>query len=401
MKKLASLLNDFRAGWSLEQEFFTSPEVYASDIEHIWKKQWLFVGFATQIPKTGDYFVYNMMNESVIIIRGKEGKIYGHHNTCRHRGSAICTEETGNCKKLICPYHCWVYGINGELQAARLMPAEFNKKQFNLHSVKLEVLEGLIFISFSDCPESFQPIANDLGPFLKPFQLDRAKIVQTDRHRVRGNWKLIAQNFRECYHCGPAHPEYCKAVVGANYRENDEKELLLKDSKKDWKRKGLPTETVDFVVDSSHFATRYPLRDGVQSYSLDGNPVSIPMGTHEDYNTGVVGLSTLPNFWMDGVSDYIWCMLISPVDANHCDVKIFFLADENAREGIDYHIENLASFWRITGDQDMTLITNNQRGIETGKYSSGPYSEVEEEVTMFDEWYISKLRKGDIKGAGH
>jgi Rieske 2Fe-2S family protein len=168
----------------------------------------------------------------------------------------------------------------------------------------------------------------------------------------------------------------------------------LEKSRVNWVKKGLQVDTVELNGKSSHYAIRYPLREGVQSYSLDGKPVSSLMGSHKDYNNGVVGLLTLPNICLDCVSDYAWAMRITPTDATHCIVDITFLVDQHAVEGEDYNVKNLTNFWDITGGQDWELIRNNQKGIESAKYTVGPYSMAEESVADFDEWYINRLKEG-------
>src|SRR5688572_9057311 len=231
------LLEQYRSGWSLEQPFYTDQQIFELEWEYIWKKYWLFAGTTAAIPKAGDYFTYTAYKDSIIIIRGNNGEVHAHYNTCRHRGSLICLEEKGNAPKLVCPYHQWVYDKDGSLLKARLMPDDFKNEEFNLHSVHVHVLEGLIFISLADEPPSFDKVKKDYAPFLKPFNVNAARQAYTKRYTLRTNWKLIAENFRECYHCGPAHPEYCSAVIGANLRESADEELAIR--RVAWQEKGL------------------------------------------------------------------------------------------------------------------------------------------------------------------
>ncbi|MBL7747156.1 MAG: Rieske (2Fe-2S) protein, partial [Chitinophagaceae bacterium] len=114
-----SLLDKYRPGYSLEQSFYTSPEVFTAEWEFIFKQHWLFAGTIAQIPKPGDYFLYQLQKDSIIIIRGNNGDVYAHYNTCTHRGSAICLENSGHAAKLICPYHQWVFDKDGTLLNAR------------------------------------------------------------------------------------------------------------------------------------------------------------------------------------------------------------------------------------------------------------------------------------------
>ncbi|HZI53631.1 MAG TPA: Rieske 2Fe-2S domain-containing protein, partial [Chitinophagaceae bacterium] len=301
--KLQKLLDHHQHGWSLAQPFYLDQDVFHAELETIWKKYWLFAGTIAEIPKPGDYFLYKVQNDSIIIIRGNKGEVFAHYNTCRHRGSLICLEEKGRAPKLVCPYHQWVYDKDGSLVNARLMPDDFDKSDHGLHPVKVEVTGGLIFISLSENPPSFKKVADDYFPFLSPYKIENAKVAFKKTYELQTNWKLVAENFRECYHCGPAHPEYCSAVIGANMKESATE--VLEERKVEWERSGLAVNNVEFENDSFHFAIRYPLRPGILSYSTDGSAVAVPMGEHKDFNAGVLGLVVLPNFWMDAVSDYI------------------------------------------------------------------------------------------------
>ena len=391
-ERLRQLIDQQKSGWSLEQPFYTDPKIFDLEWEHIWKKYWLFAGTTADIPKPGDYFTYSAQKDSIIIIRGNEGEVHAHYNTCRHRGSLICLEEKGNAPKLMCPYHQWVYAKDGTLLKARLMPDDFDRGSHGLHPVKVEVVKGLIFISLSENPPDFKKVSSDYAPFLNPFKINQAKVAYRKRYELRTNWKLIAENFRECYHCGPAHPEYCNAVIGANLRESADG--VLADRRMEWTKKGLTINNVDFENDSFHFAVRYPLRPGVMSYSLDGKAVSKPMGDHKDYDAGVLGLVVYPNFWMDAVSDYMWTMRLTAVDPSKTFIELTWLVDGAAQEGTDYNVERLTDFWRITGEQDWTLCENNFKGVESSHYQPGPYAPAELDVAKFVDWYLNRMREG-------
>ena len=386
---LKDLIKRYRPGWSLEQEFYTDQDLFDQEWELIWKKYWLFAGTLADIPRAGDYFIYTAQNDSIIIIRGNKGEVFAHYNTCRHRGSLICLEERGNSPKLICPYHQWVYDKDGTLLKARLMPDDFDRSEFGLHPVHVQVADGFIFISLAERPPDFSKVLKDYAPFLAPYRIEKAKCAYRKRYVLRTNWKLIAENFRECYHCGPAHPEYCNAVIGANMKESSEEELAVR--KVEWKKKGLEVETVDFEKDSYHFAIRYPLRPGVQSYSLDGKAVARPMGDHKDYDAGVLGLVVYPNFWMDAVSDYMWTMRLTAISPSQTAIDLSWLVDREAVEGVDYNLDRLTEFWKITGEQDWELCENNFRGIESSHYEPGPYAPVEQDVVRFVDWYVGNL----------
>lgn len=389
---LDSLIERQQAGWSLEQPFYTDQRIFDLEWEGIWRKYWLFAGTTAEIPKPGDYFVYNAHKDSIIVIRGDKGEVFAHYNTCRHRGSVICLKESGNAPKLMCPYHQWVYNKDGSLFKSRLMPDDFDKSSYGLHPVHVEVVSGLIFISLAENPADFSKVKNDYTAFLKPYKVDQAKVAFKKSYELRTNWKLIAENFRECYHCGIAHPEYCSAVVGANLTESAE--AVTSERRVEWQRKGLAIDTIDFENNSFHFAIRYPLRPGIQSYSLDGKSVSKPMGDHNDFDAGVLGLVVYPGFWMDAVSDYMWFMRVTALGPSRTAVDLTWLVDSAAVENVDYSVERLTEFWKITGEQDWQLCENNYRGVESSRYQPGPYAPVEDDVAKFISWYLERLREG-------
>ncbi|MBS1610209.1 MAG: aromatic ring-hydroxylating dioxygenase subunit alpha [Bacteroidetes bacterium] len=388
---LRQLLQRYKSGYSLEQAFYTSPEVFDAEWEAIFRKNWLYAGNTAQVKEPGDYFLYQLRNDSVIIIRGNDGAIYAHYNTCTHRGSAICLQDSGHVSKFICPYHQWVFDKDGSLLNARMMPDDFCKEEYNLRPAKVKVVGGLIFICLANDAPAFSPIENSLAPYLKPYAISKAKVACIKNYKLTANWKLVAENFRECYHCGGAHPEYCKAVIGANLRE-DVEELTI-DRQKNWSAKGLQTKLVEITGGTTTYAIRYPLRPGVESYSVDGKKISIPMGLHKDHDAGVVGLVNYPNFWMDAVSDYVWTMKVTPVDAFTTDVEFCWLVDEKAEEGKDYTLERLTEFWEITGAQDGALCENNFKGILSNAYRPGPYAPVEDQVINFVDWCVNELKK--------
>lgn len=389
---LHTLLKRQQPGYSLDQAFYVQEDIFRFEWEHIWKKYWLFAGTTADIPRPGDYFLYQAGQDSIIIIRDKQGVIHAHYNTCRHRGSLICSAERGQVPKLMCPYHAWVYELDGRLIKARLMPEDFDRQAHSLHPAQLAIVEGFIFVSFADHPPAMDQLKEDFAPYLKPFAIDQAKVAHRASYTIRSNWKLVGENFRECYHCGPAHPEYCSAVIGASLVESTAE--VLAERQAAWKTKGLPIDTVPFTADSFHFAIRYPLRPGIKSYSVDGQAVCLPMGLHTDHDAGVLGMVVYPNFWMDAVSDYLWTMRLTPISAKETRIELAWLVDKDAVEGLDYEVERLTNFWRITGEQDWKLCEDNFKGIESSRYRPGPYAPAEADVAEYVAWYLRRMNEG-------
>ena len=116
---LSKIIDNYQSGYSLEQAFYTNEEIYQKEIRNIFLEHWILAGHASQIPGHGDFFLFEFDKESVIVTRTKEGHINALLNVCRHRGSHICLEKSGNTKALICRYHAWAYDLDGQLVSAR------------------------------------------------------------------------------------------------------------------------------------------------------------------------------------------------------------------------------------------------------------------------------------------
>ena len=138
---------------------------------------WLFVGHISQIPRTGDFLTYNLAEESVIVVRTESGELRAFANVCRHRGSRVCDALSGRVKQFVCPYHGWVYRLDGTLRSARLFPETFDTSEFGLQGMSLKEFHGLIFVSFKAKPESFEPVERSIGHCFDAFGLDKAKVA--------------------------------------------------------------------------------------------------------------------------------------------------------------------------------------------------------------------------------
>src|SRR5438094_3478056 len=220
----------FQAGAkALPQRYFISPDVFAEEQEKIFSRQWVLVGHQSRIAHAGNYFVSKVADESLIVIRDKRGEIRGFYNVCRHRGSRLVENTNGQLSAAIqCPYHAWTYGLDGRLLGAPHMDdvPGFNKGDYPLHAVNVALWEGFIFVNLAGAstPRSgYMPLEKWFAPLAGKFarwnlaELRSAKRIEYD---VRANWKLIFENYSECYHCPGVHPELSK-VSPYDSAEND------------------------------------------------------------------------------------------------------------------------------------------------------------------------------------
>src|SRR5439155_1677785 len=215
---------------SLPQKYFISPDVFAEEQESIFSKEWLLVGHQSQIPKPGDYIVRQVIGESLIVIRDKDEEIRAFYNVCRHRGTRLIEHRAGEAvcghtSAIQCPYHAWTYSLDGRLVGAPHMDEVpgFEKADYPLHPVNLGLWEGFIFVSLEKNPESlekwFAPLAGKFSHWDMPI-LQPAKRIE---YEVRANWKLMFENYSECYHCPGVHPQLQK-VSPYDSAENDLRE---------------------------------------------------------------------------------------------------------------------------------------------------------------------------------
>ena len=205
------LISRYQGSHSLPRQFYTSETLYKMDIEHYWNHSWIWVGHIDQISNVGDFFLFDYGYESVIVARDKDKCINAFLNVCRHRGSRVCIEKSGNTRVFACPYHAWTYELNGNLRAAREMGDGFDKAKHSLKRVNLRIFHGLIFICISDDPPNIDEGLLQLEELVAPFEFENLKIVHKENYPVAANWKLALENYMECYHCAPAHLEYSRS----------------------------------------------------------------------------------------------------------------------------------------------------------------------------------------------
>jgi Rieske 2Fe-2S family protein len=385
-----------RPGFSLPQAYYVDDDIFRLDMERVFRRRWLFAGHTCQVRKPGDYFTFEVGTDSLIVIRGDDEQIRALFNTCRHRGSRLCAAGEGHAGKLVCPYHQWAYERDGRLAGARCMGDDFDKSRYPLHQAHVRVLCGLIFVCLAEEPPDFEAARAAIEPHARPHGLDRARICHVADYTVRANWKVLFENNRECYHCPGGHPEFCKTNyelgMPGDRRANGHYEQVLRQQKAQWRSLGLETEAINFPNGSWYRAARMPLREGILTESLDGQPVAPLMGDLTARATGSLRVITLPNAWFHADSDYANSTQLLPLGPARTRARITWLVHEDARAGVDYDPERVTALWKITTEQDWELCENNQMGIQSSRYQPGPLSPlVEQGVETFIDWYLRQL----------
>jgi phenylpropionate dioxygenase-like ring-hydroxylating dioxygenase large terminal subunit len=399
---IAPLAAKAKGGYSLDRHLYCDADVFAADMEQVIGRKWLVAGHVDRVRNKGDYFLFKVGAESIIIVRSDDSTVNAFYNVCRHRGSLICTEPQGKVARLTCPYHAWTYGLDGALLAARLMPADFSKKDNGLHRCHVRVFHGFIFVNLSDeAPVDFDASFGDLAPYLDFHGFADAKIAFSKSYPTGANWKLIVENFVECYHCGPAHPEFCsmhppEALIafgaGPSSGPADAVEKYLP-TVQAWERRaatlGRPIGTIDDGPASSHLRLllQRTIREGYESETQDGRPASSLMGKRLGFDQGRMYLSFSPFTQLVATNDFAVLFLFSPRGPLETDVDLYWLVDGKATT-VD--IEKMIWGWDRTTLQDKEITENNQAGILSKRYRPGRYSEHERRVVTFHEWYFAQ-----------
>lgn len=395
-KNLTELIDSQPANTALPQAFYTDEDIYQRDIEEIYLKSWIYAGHVSEIPKTGDWFVFEMAGESIIIARKEDGQVSALLNVCRHRGSKICLEDSGCSRKLVCRYHGWSYDLDGGLHSAAHMPDDFDKSTISLKKIHTEILEGMIYINFAGQPASFEPVREDLAPCLRPYRVDSARVAHRQSYRIKANWKLSVENYTECYHCAPSHPEYTRghALAKPGARSGVEmKEIMARAGVC-----GLSDAALNCVyLDEPGFGTgyafeRYPMWRGHITGSEDGKAVAPLMGDIKDYDGGTTDFQVGPVTYALAYCDYIVIYRFSPISINESECDITWLINGDAVEGSDYHKDRLTWLWDVTTLADKRIIEYNAEGVHSRYYKPGPYSKMEEYTWKFMSWYLQAIR---------
>tara|TARA_Y100000590_G_scaffold468069_1_gene649237 strand:+ start:764 stop:1882 length:1119 start_codon:yes stop_codon:yes gene_type:complete len=355
---------------TLPREYYIDPEILDKEFEQLFQKNWLCAGRLEQLSKEGGFFTATVGKENVIVLRSSSDEINAFYNVCRHRGTRICSNEVGNFSKSIqCPYHGWTYDLEGNLIGAPLMEGaeEFAKEDYPLHSVPLAEWEGFLFLNLSDSPEPFETA---FDPLLNRFKLWEMKsLIEHGHHNyeVNCNWKLIIQNYSECYHCPMIHPELAEITPYTGGRNDLFKGPFL----------GGYMDIAggkESITDSGHFCA----------------PLVGDLSKKDQQR--VYYYSIFPNMLLSLHPDYVMVHTVWPVATDRSRISCQWLFSPALSGHNGYHPGDAIDFWHKTNQQDWNICQQSQLGIESEKYSPAPYSGQESLLAAFDQYYLSKLK---------
>ena len=353
---------------TLPASVYTSPEILGLEQAALFAGSWVCVGREADLPAAGDFFTREIAGDSVLVVRGADGAVRAFFNVCRHRGSRLVDAASGqSLTRILCPYHAWSYGLDGGLQQVPRMPAGFRREQFPLQPVNLGLHDGFLFLNVDGKAGLLQRWLADLPDFAR-FRLPELRCGTRLVYEVAANWKLLCENYSECYHCPGAHPQLARISDNIS-------------------RGTRPQET------GARFnGGPMQLKDGIETMSLSGKrTVPVIPGLSADDHRYVYYYVLYPNLLLSPHPDYVLTHSLWPLAPDRTRVICEFLFTQEALARPDFDARDMVEFWDLTNRQDWVLCERTQLGVSSRGFRPGPYQPSEDCVHTFDRWYAEQM----------
>jgi len=338
-------------------------------VENLFLRQWICVGREADLLEPGGYFVRNIGTESVIVVLGRDWVIRAFHNVCRHRGTRLCEANEGRFKNAIrCPYHSWAYGLDGRLLAAPSMEGVegFEAADYPLHPVALARWEGFLFLSLAEEPVSFETAYAPLLGKFPLYNLPALRRMTRINYDVRANWKLMFENYSECFHCPSVHPALVK-LSPADSGAND-------------------------LISGPFLGGYMEVKPESGSMTLSGKACSMPVGDlpPEEMHR-VYYYSLFPNMLLSLHPDYVMVHTLWPEAPDRTRIECEWLFHPDSAKQPDFNPEDGVLFWDKTNREDWHICELSQLGVASRAYTVGPYSPKESISAAFDREYLRAI----------
>lgn len=366
---------------ALPSQWYFSEQWYEQELNQIFYDNWLYLCHHSTLTEVGEFRKFTIGDQSIFLVKDSEGEIRGFHNTCRHRGSAICTEEKGQFRNRLirCPYHQWAYDLKGNLKAtsSQVVSAEFNFSDYPLFPIAVTVWRGGIFISFKDDSE---PLENSFirgNDRTENWPLQDLKIGHTWSKVMKCNWKVFWENFNECLHCPNVHPELSQLVPVYGRRFTAQKD------DPNWREHEDSTDP------------RYVggLRDGAQTWSTNGEALNQQFTelSEEEIHRGQSYFVSLPSVFIAAHVDYMRSVRVLPLGPEETEISVEWLFMPEQLEDENFDHRNITDFAILVMEQDAEASELNQLGMRSNKYEHGVLMPEEHYVKNFQDWVRSQV----------
>ena len=361
---------------TLPGRYYYDPAIYEMELERIFSQMWVCVGRADAITGAGAYEVVTVGRESIIVVRGRDDVLRAFLNVCRHRGARLCNEASGKLKGSIqCRYHAWTYGLDGRLIGAPnvLSDEQFERALFGLLPVALEVWEGLIWLNLGDDPASIadqlnEPIIERFGGYaaFARYDVGNLKVGKRIAYDVQANWKLVLENFMECYHCGPMHPEFCRLLPG--YKTGD---------------------VSDYVNGEA-----VSLAENVEAFTITGKASRPPLpGLLQEDLRHYYGFVLQPNVLLNLLHDHVVMHWLIPNGPGRTVIMCDWLFDPQVMARADFDPMDAVEIFDVVNRQDWEVCELTQLSMGSKAYrSGGVYVPEERHIRAFADFVLERVR---------
>lgn len=350
---------------TLPASAYCSEEVFREEQRRIFGRRWLCAARAAELPGPGDFVVRQVGTESLVVVRDHDGRIHAHFNVCRHRGTRLCEAERGTLGRSIqCPYHAWTYALDGRLVG---VPDErylegFRREDFPLHRAAVAEWEGFVWISLARDPEPFAEAFAPLDGKWRAWNLPALVCLGRRTYDVAANWKLVIQNYSECYHCAPVHP----ALV----------------------RLSPPTSGGNDLTEGPFLGGFMDVTEPGGSMTLSGRACGVPVGPLAEADRQRVYYYVLvPNVLLSLHHDYVMVHTLWPQAPGRTRIECEWLFHPDTAVQPGFDPEDGIAFWDRTNREDWHVSELTQLGVASSRYVPGPYSAREAMAAAFDREY--------------
>ena len=354
---------------TLPRNYYTQPDILRQEFINIFQNNWICIARNSDLTDKGQYITVQLGDESAIVLKDKKDEIKAFFNVCRHRGTRICNNQEGKFSNTIqCPYHGWTYDLNGKLVGSPHMEKinDFKKIDYPLFPIQIKEWEGFIFLNLSDNPISFNQAFKPIERRFQSWDLQDLSVIDKKTYQVNCNWKLIIQNYCECYHCPMIHPQLAEIHNYLGGRNDFFKGPFL-------------GGYMDFSSDKESITSsgKYccpPLKN------IKGNDLR-----------RVYYYSLFPNMLLSLHPEYVMYHTVWPNGPDKCIVNCSWLFLKESAISYKDSIYEAIDFWDKTNQQDWQICEYSQLGINSIKYSPAPYSGQESLLAAYDNYYISQM----------
>jgi len=353
-------------GYGRSREFYSGNDHYEREMDMIFNRHWLPVEHVSRLKERGAFVTLKFDKIHVLLMRGDNG-IKAYHNYCTHRGWCLVEEPSGKREKHLCGYHCWVFDLNGDLNAwnGTYLNPSFDHEKASLRPIRTEVRHGMVFICFNPNPFDIDESLGDFAKIAKIYDLESLECVDTRDDSVDCNWKLVMHNINESLHFPATHPYVHKAL--------------------DYDDAGV------YDVKGNIVSSYNRVRPGVDTASITRQTNRPPFpGVLEEDKDRVIWVSILPNLMFGFSADYIFMQWAWPRSSSTCFVRNHWLFHPIQISQPDFSPDDVVNMWFKTNDEDWEICERTQRGIELRHWEPGFLSLDEEVVHQIDEWVAAQ-----------